>query len=168
MSTAPRTVHRLLRGAALLATCALALGGCAHDAEPVTEGTGGSGAGASRDATAGGESTATAVVCRLEPVFFPYDSSDLDEAARSSLERDARCLKTDRSRSVVVSGMTDPRGTEEYNLALGERRAQAAKLYLARLGVEDARIAVTSTGEELATGEDESGWVRDRRAELHD
>jgi peptidoglycan-associated lipoprotein len=59
-------------------------------------------------------------------------------------------------------GVTDPRGTEEYNIALGDRRAQAVRAYLVSLGIEQARIAVTSVGEEMAQGSDESGWAQDR------
>jgi len=64
-----------------------------------------------------------------------------------------------------LTGTCDPRGTEEYNLALGERRAQSAQQYLKSLGVT-GEITVSSMGEELATGTDESGWARDRRVDF--
>jgi peptidoglycan-associated lipoprotein len=62
--------------------------------------------------------------------------------------------------------MTDPRGTEEYNLALGERRAQAVTRYLSALGVESS-LKARSVGEEMAAGDEDQGWARDRRAELN-
>ncbi|MCA9613777.1 MAG: OmpA family protein [Sandaracinus sp.] len=103
--------------------------------------------------------------CQLQPVYFSYDSSDLDTRTRDALDANARCLRAKPSLAITVVGMTDPRGTEEYNLALGERRAAAAKSYLEALGIESPRIAVHSMGEEHASGEDEASWSRDRRAE---
>jgi peptidoglycan-associated lipoprotein len=98
-------------------------------------------------------------------VYFAYDSSDLDSRARSSLEASARCLQQ-RGATARVTGMTDPRGTEEYNLALGDRRARSVKQYLTNLGVDPSRLDVRSVGEEHAAGEDEHGWAQDRRAEI--
>jgi peptidoglycan-associated lipoprotein len=68
-------------------------------------------------------------------------------------------------RSAQLTGMTDPRGTEEYNLALGERRAQSAQQYLKSLGT-DGSLSVSSMGEEMASGSDEAGWARDRRVDI--
>jgi len=68
---------------------------------------------------------------------------------------------------VHLTGLTDPRGTEEYNLALGDRRAQAAKKYLDTLGLEST-MSASSMGEELATGSDEATWGRDRRVEFQE
>jgi peptidoglycan-associated lipoprotein len=103
--------------------------------------------------------------CTLVPAYFAFDSSDLDSAARTALEQSARCLRQKGSSRVQVVGMTDPRGTEEYNLALGERRAQACKRYLVAMGTT-GEIGASSTGEEMAAGDDEQGWARDRRADL--
>jgi outer membrane protein OmpA-like peptidoglycan-associated protein len=103
--------------------------------------------------------------CALSPAYFPFDSSDLDIPARTALEQSARCLRQKGLARVHVVGMTDPRGTEEYNLALGERRAQACKKYLVAIGTT-GEIQASSTGEEMAAGDDEQGWARDRRAEL--
>jgi peptidoglycan-associated lipoprotein len=103
--------------------------------------------------------------CNLEPVYFEFDSSNLDTASRDKLSQAASCIKQQRVGSVQMTGMTDSRGTEEYNLALGDRRAQAAKKYLESLGVQ-SRLSATSMGEENATGTDESGWSRDRRVEM--
>lgn len=105
----------------------------------------------------------TTTTCSLSPVYFAYDSSELDSRARSSLESSARCL-TQRNNAARVTGMTDPRGTEEYNLALGDRRARTVAQYLTNLGVDQSRPH--SVGEEMASGTDESGWANDRRAEI--
>lgn len=103
--------------------------------------------------------------CSLEPVYFEFDSSNLDTASRDKLSQAATCIKQQRLNAVQMTGMTDSRGTEEYNLALGDRRAQAAKKYLESLGVQ-ARVNASSMGEENATGTDEAGFSRDRRVDL--
>lgn len=103
--------------------------------------------------------------CQLEPVYFGYDSSTLEGAARDQLARVARCIREQNLSAVHLTGLTDPSGTEEYNLALGDRRAGSAASYLKSLGVE-ARITHSSLGEEMASGEDEAGWARDRRVDV--
>jgi peptidoglycan-associated lipoprotein len=103
--------------------------------------------------------------CELTPVYFDYDSSTLSDSARDQLSRNASCLRERGTRGAQLTGMTDPRGTEEYNLALGERRAQAAQQYLKSLGT-DANLSVSSMGEEMASGSDEAGWARDRRVDF--
>jgi peptidoglycan-associated lipoprotein len=103
--------------------------------------------------------------CNIEPVYFAFDSSDLDSSARAKLSSNASCMGERGIEGVHLTGFTDPRGTEEYNLALGDRRAVAAKNYLKSLGVEGT-IDLSSVGEEMAQGKDESGWARDRRVEF--
>jgi peptidoglycan-associated lipoprotein len=103
--------------------------------------------------------------CELTPVYFDYDSSTLSDSARDQLSRNASCLRERGTRGAQLTGMTDPRGTEEYNLALGERRAQSAQQYLKSLGT-DANLSVSSMGEEMASGSDEAGWARDRRVDF--
>lgn len=63
---------------------------------------------------------------------------------------------------LMLTGACDPRGTEEYNIALGERRASAVRDYMRALGLNSSRISITSVGEEIATGTDEASWARDR------
>lgn len=104
--------------------------------------------------------------CQLQPVYFGFDESTLDDAARNALQSNVNCLGERSIQSVMITGMTDPRGTEEYNMALGDRRARSTRDHLQRLGVERRRMQTRSVGEEQATGYDESGWARDRRAEL--
>jgi peptidoglycan-associated lipoprotein len=105
--------------------------------------------------------------CSLEAIYFEFDSSTLDDSARSKLGDVANCIKTRGLKSVHVTGLTDPRGTEEYNLALGDRRAQSAKKYLETL-VPGSTLSSSSMGEELATGSDESSWSRDRRVDFQE
>lgn len=107
----------------------------------------------------------TQMQCELSSAYFDYDSSTLSDSARDQLSRNATCLRSRGARGVHLTGLTDPRGTEEYNLALGERRAQSAQQYLKSLGVE-GDISYSSMGEELASGTDESGWARDRRVDF--
>jgi peptidoglycan-associated lipoprotein len=100
-------------------------------------------------------------------VFFAYDSSVLTGDAQATLERQANWLRGDgASQNVVVEGHCDERGTREYNLALGERRAAAAKSYLVSLGVASERVSTVSYGKErpAVLGSDESAWGQNRRA----
>jgi peptidoglycan-associated lipoprotein len=107
----------------------------------------------------------TPTACELNPVYFDFDSSTLSDSARDQLSRNASCLRERHSRGAHLTGLTDPRGTEEYNLALGERRAQSAQQYLKSLGSE-GDLSVSSMGEEMASGTDEASWARDRRVDF--
>lgn len=99
-------------------------------------------------------------------VFFAFDSSTLDDDARATLDRQAAWLQQFREITVTVEGHTDERGTREYNLALGERRAAAARNYLVALGVDPGRILTISFGEErpVDPGNDETAYRQNRRA----
>lgn len=98
-------------------------------------------------------------------VFFAFDRSDLSAEARATLERQAQWLQQYPNRSVVVEGHADERGTREYNLGLGERRANAAAQYLIALGVSSSRITTVSYGKErpAVLGSNESAWAQNRR-----
>ena len=156
------------RIASTLALCTALLIGCGSsqntEAQNGGDGLTGSDQRGRRASTSGGDDLANGN-CRVESVYFAYDSSELDGSARSTLEGNAGCLNR-RTGTAAVTGMTDPRGTEEYNLALGDRRARTVSQYMGNLGVEGSRMQVHSVGEEYADGEDESGWSRDRRAEI--
>lgn len=119
---------------------------------------------ASRDVTLTPEnSDPTAEACSLSRVYFGFDADELDSASRAAIQQAVDCYRTRGVPARLhLTGATDPRGTEEYNIALGDRRAQAVRAYLVSLGIEQARIAVTSVGEEMAQGTDESGWAQDR------
>lgn len=109
---------------------------------------------------------ASAAAPELETVFFAFDSFSLSNEGRTALKQDAQWLTENPSATIQIEGHCDERGTTEYNLALGERRANAAKDYLQKLGVDAARISVISYGEERAmeSGHDESAWAKNRRA----
>jgi peptidoglycan-associated lipoprotein len=104
--------------------------------------------------------------CALEPVYFGFDARAIDEAGKTALGKDAGCLGQDVGRGVLLVGHTDPRGTEEYNIALSEDRAQVVGDYLSRLGVDPARFHVVPKGETEAVGTDDAGWTQDRKVEL--
>lgn len=99
-------------------------------------------------------------------VHFDYDSSELTAAARSTLEKQAEWMGANNL-SISIEGHADERGTREYNLALGERRAVAVKNYLVALGVSGNRLETISYGKErpVAVGNDESAWGQNRRGE---
>jgi peptidoglycan-associated lipoprotein len=104
--------------------------------------------------------------CSLRAVYFDYDSSELKPQSKEELSQNAQCMREENIKSVHLTGLTDPRGTEEYNMALGERRASSAKKYLESLGVE-GELSHSSMGEELAKGTDESTWATDRRVDFN-
>ena len=99
-------------------------------------------------------------------VYFGYDSSALSDDAQATLMRQAGFLRGNPSLTVTIEGHCDERGTREYNLALGERRATAARDYLLAQGVDPARIRVISYGKErpVASGSNEQSWSKNRRA----
>lgn len=98
-------------------------------------------------------------------VLFDYDRYNLRPAAQATLERQAAWLKTYSSVTVTIEGHCDERGTREYNLALGARRANAAKDYLVSLGISPARITTISYGKErpAVLGSNQDAWAQNRR-----
>ena len=104
----------------------------------------------------------------LKPVFFAYDSDELDDAARQILNENAKVLKTYGKWIIAIEGHCDERGTAEYNLALGDRRALAARNYLLSLGVAATRIKTVSYGKEFPfdPGHAETSWKNNRRAQF--
>lgn len=104
----------------------------------------------------------------LKPVFFALDSADLDAAGRAVTTANADILKRFATWVVTVEGHCDERGTPEYNLALGERRAAAVKAYLTSLGIPAARIRTVSYGKEFPfnPGHTEEAWAQNRRGHL--
>ncbi len=163
---------------ALLVVLGLGLAGCASQNEKpaaVTDGAGQgaetSGAGEQPGATgmpldSGKMSSADLLGKRR--VYFAFDSSAVDDESRGIIEAHATYLAAHPQTKVVLEGHTDERGTREYNLALGERRAQAVERMMRTLGVTGDRIKSTSYGEEkpVATGHDESSWRLNRRVEI--
>jgi peptidoglycan-associated lipoprotein len=104
----------------------------------------------------------------IRDVFFAFDASTLDADAQEALRQSATWLRANPAFRVRIEGHCDERGTEQYNLALGDRRAETAAPYLATLGVERNRIETVSYGEErpFEEGSDEAAWAQNRRAHL--
>jgi peptidoglycan-associated lipoprotein len=174
----------------LVVVIGFAVGGCAPSTTPKPEGAASSAAGAkssagqqsgagqgsgtkesatapgSLDALQKGQSTATPAASPLKDVFFDYDRYDLRADARQVLKANADWLKKNPSARVEVEGHCDERGTSEYNLALGAKRAQSAKDYLATLGIAGDRLSTISYGEEIQVCKqaNEDCWRQNRRA----
>jgi len=102
----------------------------------------------------------------LKDVNFAFDSAELDDLAKEILVNNAKWLKDHPEFKVQIEGHCDERGTEEYNLALGERRAKAVRDYLVSLGISPSRMSIISYGESmpLDPGHNESAWAKNRRA----
>jgi len=105
---------------------------------------------------------------RFHDVLFDYDKYTLRDDARSILDSAATVLQSDPDQKVVIEGHTDERGTNEYNLALGEKRARATMKYLRSLGISPQRMTIITFGEEkpLCSSQNEACWQRNRRALL--
>jgi len=101
-----------------------------------------------------------------ENVYFDFDNATLDYQAQELLKQKAMWLRDYPEANVVIEGHCDERGTNAYNLALGERRAESAKAFLVNLGISDARLTTISYGEEkpLDMGQNEESWAKNRRA----
>ena len=160
----------------VLAAAALSLGACAKkrpaELPPAPVGSGAdTGAGAT-DPNAGlgavtpGSDADFQRSVRSNTVLFALDQYDIDATARAILDSQSEWLARNPGVRVTIEGHADERGTREYNLALGDRRANAAKNYLAARGVDPSRMNVISYGKErpVALGSDEESWARNRRA----
>ncbi|MFO7974762.1 MAG: peptidoglycan-associated lipoprotein Pal [Candidatus Hydrogenedentota bacterium] len=102
-------------------------------------------------------------------VYFAFDSSELDATALETLKRNADIIKQMPNTLIQLEGHCDERGTQEYNLALGERRAMAVRDYLIRLGISGDRLVTISYGEEYPAdpGQNEAAWAKNRRVEFN-
>jgi peptidoglycan-associated lipoprotein len=101
-------------------------------------------------------------------IYFDFDSFAIRDEYRSTIEAHARFLSLTKDKRVLIQGNTDDRGSREYNLALGQKRAEAVRRALAALGVAESQMEAVSLGEERprATGSDEASWAENRRADL--
>ena len=127
----------------------------------------GSSSSSSSSSAAGSQTSASDTLATIgNTVQFSYDSAALDGNAQGTLFRQAAFLNANPSLTVTIEGHCDERGTREYNLALGERRAAAARDYLLAQGVDPARIKVISYGKErpVMAGSNEESWAMNRRA----
>ncbi len=111
---------------------------------------------------------ATALQNQLEKIYFGFDSSTLSDKARQTLSKNFAILKQHPRGKITVEGHCDERGSDAYNLALGQRRAQAAINYLTTMGIPPERLAPLSYGKEKPAdpGHDETAWTRNRRDEF--
>lgn len=113
-----------------------------------------------------GSQAALVAAAGSDTIYFNTDKSDVDDQARATLAAQAKWLIANPAVRASVEGHADERGTREYNQALGERRAQAAKVFLMSQGVPEARLLTVSWGKErpVATGSNEQAWAQNRRA----
>lgn len=183
-----KTIRQLL----MVAGCALVLGACSSavkldEPAPIEDRNAAGGAGS----TAGSGSTAAPVagpagaqvgggsVARdplndpasplsRRSIYFDFDSFTIRDDFRATIEAHARYLSANKGRKVVIQGNTDERGSREYNLALGQKRAEAVRKALIALGVSDAQLEAVSLGEEKprATSGDDNARAENRRADL--
>ncbi|NCC50530.1 MAG: peptidoglycan-associated lipoprotein Pal [Spartobacteria bacterium] len=102
------------------------------------------------------------------PVYFEYDSSSVGPSERVKVEEVASYMRSNPTMDIIVEGHCDERGSREYNMALGERRALAVRAYLIGLGIDGGRIQTKSYGEEnpASMTHDEDGWAQNRRSEF--
>ncbi len=105
---------------------------------------------------------------KLEPVFFDYDQSSIRNDQKDVMVKNGEWLKTNAQTKVRLEGHCDERGTAEYNLALGQKRADAAKIFLEGLGISGQRISAISYGKErpLDQGHNEDAWAKNRRVDI--
>jgi peptidoglycan-associated lipoprotein len=105
---------------------------------------------------------------QFAPVYFEYDSSTVSPSERMKIEEVAEYMRSNPSMDIIVEGHCDERGSREYNMALGERRALAVRAYLIGLGLDGSRVQTKSYGEESPAdpGHDEAAWSRNRRSEF--
>ena len=104
--------------------------------------------------------------CTPETVYFDFNESVLTTNATGTLQKNLECIKKVAGRSLRLEGHCDPRGTEEYNMALGDRRARSVQGYLTRLGIDAKRLRVVSKGKLEASGTDEDTWAKDRKVKF--
>jgi peptidoglycan-associated lipoprotein len=169
----------MIAGSLRMLAVALLLAGCSSTSDE-TAGAGGAGGGAAGAGDASRSGIASSglpgepvpgsqedlEVSVGDRVFFPYDSAVLSPVATQTLDRQAAWLKQYPNIVLTIEGHTDERGTREYNLALGDRRANAVKNYLVALGIDPVRILTISYGEERPAqpGNEETAWANNRRA----
>ena len=150
--------------AALAMALSLGVVACSEDEKPkeVVQPT------ASQEPATPPETTAPVAGEATKPVYFAFDDYSLNSDSQAQLNVLGSFLKSNSSAVVQIEGHTDERGSVEYNLALGQRRAQSAKNYLVQLGIDASRLPTMSYGEEKPAmeGHDESAWSKNRRDEF--
>ncbi len=174
------TIKRLSLALAVTALVAGCSSGVKLDEKPVTDagataaGQGGAGAGGTTQSGVSGVDLSGSAADKAGPqgvsriVYFDFDSYVVKAEAQPQIEAHARFLKASSARKVQIEGHTDERGGREYNLALGQKRAEAVRRSLSLLGVSDAQMEAVSYGKEkpAAEGHSEDAYAQNRRAEL--
>jgi peptidoglycan-associated lipoprotein len=168
------TIVPIAAAVALLAGCASGVklddkAGAPVESRNATSGADGAGASQSQVATVDlSKQQAASSAPRI--VYFDFDSYVVKDEYRGVVESNAKALNADKKKRIAIEGHTDERGGREYNLALGQKRAEAVAKQLALLGVADNQMEAVSFGKErpAATGSDEAAWAQNRRAELKD
>jgi peptidoglycan-associated lipoprotein len=104
----------------------------------------------------------------LQKIYFDFDSATLSETSRNTLVKNTAALTKEGTSKIRIEGNCDERGSAEYNLALGERRAKAAQQYLITMGIKPERLSIISFGKEkpAVQGNDEAAWIKNRRDEF--
>jgi len=117
----------------------------------------------------GGEDLGDGSSAGLRTIYFAYDSATLNTDSKNILRKNAKFLKKNKNTSLGIEGHCDDRGTTEYNLALGERRANSVRSYMVNLGVKGKRLRSISYGEERPAmqGQSERVWAKNRRVEFN-
>jgi peptidoglycan-associated lipoprotein len=168
----------MIAGSLRLLAALLLLAGCSSTDDEMSSLAGGAGAAGVGGGASGGISSSELAgqpvpgsqedleISVGDRVFFAYDSAVLSPIASQTLDRQAAWMKQYPAIFLTVEGHSDERGTREYNLALGDRRANAVKNYLVALGIQPDRILTISYGEERPAepGNDETAWAKSRRA----
>ncbi len=169
-------IIKLLAGALLV----FFLAACSTTPKDTSDSSGSGSTSQSSDVSSSGESESTdSASASIEPgsqedlivnvgdrVFFNYDSAELDTDAQELLQDQVAWLKQYSNVSVIIEGHCDERGTREYNLALGEKRAQSVKNYLINLGISSDRVSTISYGKErpAVVGSNDGAWAQNRRS----
>lgn len=158
-------LKKVISVAAILAAVGFISTGCTDDkkktSEPVSVGGSDDPASPSEGQTVGG--------VEISPVYFGFDDYTVNAESQGRLNKMAEQLKSNQETVLQIEGHCDERGSIEYNLALGDRRAQAVKNYLTNMGVDGSRLSTISYGEErpASDGHSEDAWQRNRRAEFN-
>jgi len=165
------TMNAGLKAGTLLVAASLALSACAKKAPaelppPPAPTTSTEGPSAMQGAVPGSQADFAAQMMGRDTVYFDTDKYNIDADDQAALAQQAQWLAKYPAKRATIEGHCDERGTRDYNLALGERRANAAKNYLVSLGVDASRLSTISYGKErpVALGSDEASWTKNRRA----
>jgi len=157
----------LVLAAVLVPLVAIGAAGCKKKGPKVETGGGGM-TGTGGEGLTGRAAQVQEAQNRLQTIYFQYDAFDLTSEAQETLRQDAKVIEQYPDVKIQVQGHCDERGSEEYNLALGDRRARSARDYLVNLGISPDRLETISFGEErpVDPGHDDAAWAKNRRGEF--